>query len=293
MNESDLMKQLDAGTITLDQILMPGKALHDVDLNKLRIQVLDSGFPSLDAEYMLLKKSEGELIIVGGRPSVGKSALMFQLALYVSKSSPVHVFSLEMGHASIVRRLIAQMIGKPISAIQRGFVNPKELVAAKESLKNYDYHIDDTGGLNVDDIMDRAKSRHRKVGTGLIVVDYLQIISKAKGHSTAAEYGEISAKLKTLAKEIGCPIIAGSQLNRQCESRDDKRPMLSDLKESGSIEQDADIVLGLYSEYKYTRLRPGETDVLVLKNRNGPTGEVTLKYHPGSTQFVDKQVELV
>lgn len=293
MNESNLLKQLDAGEITLDNILYPGRSLHDLDVSKLSITTMDSGFPSLDAEYMLLKKSEGELILVGGRPSVGKSAFMFQLALYVSRTSPVHVFSLEMGHASIVRRLIAQLIGKPISAIQRGFINPKELIAAKEKLLEYDYHLDDTGGLNVEDICDRAKSRHRKHGTSLVVIDYLQIISRAKGHSTNAEYGDISAKLKSLAKDIGCPVIAGCQLSRACELRDSKTPIMSDLKESGNFEQDSDIILALYNEYRYTKLRPGEIDVLVLKNRNGACGQVTMKFNAGTAEFVDRAVELV
>lgn len=293
MTESDLIKQLDAGEITLDNILYPGKMLHDVDLNKLRIRVLDSGFPTLDSEYMLLKENEGELIIVGGRPSVGKSAWMFQLALHVSKNLPVHVFSLEMSQESIVRRLIAGMINKPIQAIQRGFVDGLTLAKAKDDLKKYEYFIDDSGGLSVDDICDRARSRARKYGTKLIVIDYLQIINKLKGHSTAAEYGDISAKLKALAKELKCPIIAGSQLNRQCELRDDKKPMLSDLKESGNLEQDADIVIGLYREFRYTRLRPDEADILILKNRNGSTGEVVMKFHAGTTSFQDKMVELV
>ena len=287
MESKTIYNKIKSGELDIDRLLNPGKQLHDVDIDELPISIIPSGFSILDREYMLLKEGEGELIIVGGRPSMGKSAFMFQIALQVSKSHPVHVFSLEMSQASIVRRLLSAIVHRPITAIQMGLVDHKTLAIAKEQLKAYNYIIDDQSGLSADEIIDRAYNRARTHKTKLLVIDYLQIIRKDKGHSTHAEYGEITAKLKTLAKELKCPVIVGSQLNRQCEMREDKRPIMSDLKESGSIEQDADIVLAVHREFRYTRLRADEADILVLKNRNGATGDTIFKFYGAQARFED------
>lgn len=287
MEAKTIYSKIKSGELDIDRLLNPGRQLHDIDLKELPIEVMSSGFQSLDKDYMLLKENEGELIIVGGRPSMGKSALMFQMALQVSQHSPVHVFSLEMSQASIVRRLLSSILDRPISAIQMGLIAPNELKAARDDLKQYNYIIDDTSGLSADELIDRARNRAKTHNTKLIVIDYLQIIRKERGHSTHAEYGEITAKLKTLAKDLKCPVIVGSQLNRQCELREDKRPILSDLKESGAIEQDADIVLAVHREYRYTRLRPDEADILVLKNRNGSTGDCVFKFYGAQARFED------
>lgn len=287
----NITEQLEAGLLSIDQVLHPGKYLYDVDTDRLSITVMPSGFPTLDRDFMLLKESEGELIIVGGRPSMGKSALMFQLALNVSKDLPVHVFSLEMSQESIVRRLISNLIRCPIADIQRGFIDRSTLEEAKESLKDYEYIIDDTAGLGVEELCDRARSRSRDHHTRLIVIDYLQLLKTEKGHSKDSEIGEITKTLKALAKELRCPVIVGSQLNRQCEIRGastgDYRPLLSDLRESGNIEQDADIILAVHREYRYNKLRQDEADIIVLKNRNGAIGEAVMKFYAANTRFED------
>ena len=283
-----LYDKLQSGELNIDQLLNGGgKYLHDIDVDTLAISSLPSGFPSLDKDYLLLKENEGELIIVGGRPSVGKSAFMFQVALQVSQAFPVHVFSLEMSQASIVRRLLSTIIQRPISAIQMGLVDRTELLKAKEYLKQFNYIIDDQSGLTADEIIDRVKTKFKTHGTKLVIIDYLQIIKKDRGHSTHAEYGEITAKLKTLASDLRCPVIVGSQLNRQCELRENKRPILADLKESGSIEQDADMVIAIYREYLHTKLRADEADILILKNRNGSTGECVFKFFGAQAKFAD------
>lgn len=287
----DFYDKIQTGEIELDQALNPGRMLYDVDVDKLPIRVMPSGFPTMDREFMLLKEDEGELIVVGGRPSMGKSAFMFQLALNVSESLPVHVFSLEMSQESIVRRLISNLIGKPISAIQMGLIDRRILEEAKNRLKEYKYLIDDTSGLSALGVCDRARSRAKSHGTRLIVIDYLQLLRTEKGHSKDAEIGEITKELKALAKDLRCPVIVGSQLNRQCEIRGassgDFRPLLSDLRESGNIEQDSDIILGIHREARYTKLRLDEADILVLKNRNGSVGECVMKFYAAQTRFED------
>lgn len=287
----DLFDKLSKNPDLIEQVLNPGKQLSDVSLDKLSITTMPSGFDSLDSGYMLLKESEGELIIVGGRPSSGKSAFMFQLALSVSEKLPVHVFSLEMSQESIVRRLMSQIIHQPISSIQMGWVDRSLLEEARRKLEGYNYIIDDTSGLSASDVCDRARRRFKKHRTRLIVIDYLQLLRTEKGHSKDAEIGEITKELKALARDVGCPVIVGSQLNRQCEIRGsgsgDYRPILSDLRESGNIEQDADIILAVHRESRYTKLRLGEADILVLKNRNGAIGEVTMKFHPAECRFED------
>jgi len=291
MEHDNLFKLIESGAISLDQALNPGRELHDVNLDRLPITIMPSGFNSLDREYMLLKEQEGELIIVGGRPSMGKSAFMFQLALNVSSYAPVHVFSLEMSQESIVRRLIASEIGKPVSAIQMGLVDRRTLEKAKEKLKNYKYIIDDSSGLSANEIVDRAVTRAKNFSTRLVVIDYLQLLRTERGHSKDSEIGEVTKALKYLAKTIKCPVVVGSQLNRQCEIRGassgDYRPILSDLRESGNIEQDADIILAVHREYRYTRLRQDEADILILKNRNGAIGESVFKFYAAQTRFED------
>jgi replicative DNA helicase len=294
----ELFERLKADPSLMDNLLEGGgRQLGDVNLDKLSIKVMPSGFPSLDTGYMLLKDSESEVIIVSGRPSSGKSAFMFQLALSVSQTMPVHVFSLEMSQESIVRRLMSQMLQVPISNIQNGWVDRDLLETARKKLLNdYKYYIDDDGGLSIAEIMDRAITKARKFKTQMVVIDYLQIIGREKDHSADAEIGRITSSLKKLAKQLKCTVVVGCQLNRQCETRGSQtgnyQPLLSDLRESGNIEQDADIVLAIHREERYTKLRPGEADVIILKNRNGAVGTVAMKYIASQTSFIDESVEI-
>lgn len=285
---NDLFKQLTEDPGMIERVLNPGRSLHDFDIDKLTIRTISSGFESLDNPYMFLKEGEGELIIVAARPSMGKSALCFQIAKHIAKTSHAHVFSLEMSQESVVRRLMSEMVGRPVSAIQMGLVDRRLLEKAKEELSQFNYTIDDDGGLTADDICDRARNANRKKKTGLVVIDHLQIVKREKGHSVHEEIGEITAKFKNLAKELRCPVMVACQLNRQCETREDKRPMLSDLKESGSIEENADVVTAIYREERYSGLRVGEADILFLKNRNGDIGEVTVGFAKAQTRFEDR-----
>ena len=291
LKAAKLMNDLKNGLISHDELLYPGIELGNIDVESLKIDIIPSGFPCLD-QYMLLKDMRSELIIVGGRPSMGKSAFMFQLAAQVAKTMPVHVFSLEMDKEQIATRLISSRINKPITAIQRGLITPSDIKQAKEELKKLKYIVDDRGGLNIHQLMDAARLRHQKDGTKLIIVDYLQMLKTEKGHSKDDEIGFITRSLKELAKELKIPIIVGSQLNRQNESRGamngNYRPLLSDLRESGNIEQDADMVVFVHRESRYTGERQGEADLIVAKNRNGPIGDVTLGFVDVQTYFFDK-----
>lgn len=283
----DLIKQ---GLVNFDQILYPGKYLHDIDVKNLKIEVLPSGFRSLD-EYMFLKKGRSELVVIGGRPSHGKSALMFQIAYQVSAHTPVHVFSLEMDQEQILTRLISGMINVPISAIQRGHHVEKVTAARDEIKKTRKYIVDDRAGINIHELADAARQRAKKDGTGLIVIDYLQLLRVEKGHSKDDEIGAITRELKALAKELHVPIVVGSQLNRNNESRGGSggkyRPQLSDLRESGNIEQDSDLVAFVHRESRYTGLRVDEADIIISKNRNGPSGDIIMKWAPAQTRFED------
>lgn len=288
LNMNDIYDQIQSGEIDLDQALNPGSYLHDVNPDDLTTQIMDSGFPNLDKDYLFLKENEGELIIVAGLPSMGKTGFMFQIASHVSKTHPVHVFSLEMSKQSVVRRLLSPIVGRPITAIQMGLVDRPSILRGLSELSKQQYFIDDRSGLTADEICDAARNRARKVETKLLVIDYLQIMDMPPGHSRALEIGVATKKLKALAKELKVPIIVGSQLNRQSVLRGgDMKPMLTDLKESGSIEADSDVVIAIHRVSRYTGLRVDEADILVLKNRNGKVGELPMKFWAAQTQFVD------
>lgn len=284
----NIYDQIQSGELDLDQALNPGTYLHEVSPDELTTKVMESGFSTLDKDYLFLKEDEGELIVIAGLPSMGKTGLMFQVAQYVSRSHPVHVFSLEMSKQSVVRRLLSPIVNRPITAIQMGLVDRDTLVGGLSELSKYQYFIDDRSGLSVDQICDSARNRHDKHGTKLVVIDYLQIMSMPPGHSRALEIGVATQKLKALAKELKVPVILGSQLNRQSVLRGgDMKPMLTDLKESGSIEADSDVVIAIHRASRYTGVGLDEADILILKNRNGKVGEEVFKFYSAQTVFED------
>lgn len=292
---STLFTQLKNGDTTMDSLLFHDKHISEIDISDLHVNVIPSGFPSLD-DYQLLKDKRSELIIVGGRPSHGKSAFMFQIAKNVAEVSnnlAVQVFSLEMDRESIVSRQIAGELNRSLSAIQAGAIPQKDIVAAHAKLSRMPYYIDDRAGLGIDDIIESAITRHMKSNTCLIVIDYLQLI-KGRGHGTRdQEVTDMTSSLKQLARELKIPIMVGAQLNRACEHRGsqtgDYKPILSDLRESGGIEQDADVVAFVHRESRYNGNRPGEADIIIAKNRNGAVGTVTMDFTQQQTRFIDRK----
>jgi replicative DNA helicase len=282
-NAGQIINKIKADPSYAHTLLYPGKQISDFDLQGLAVDIMKSGFPSLD-KNMVFKRGRGELVIIGARPSKGKSALGFQIATNVARSDKVHVFSLEMDHDSIAARQMSVAMNRPLDYIQKGGANSTLGIEAKESLKSLNCHIDDTPGLNVHQICERAKMQNKLGRTTLIVVDYLQLID-VEGENRAVALGKVSYMLKSLAKELRVPVLAMCQLNRQSEFREGGRPQLSDLKESGAIEQDADVVLLIHRQ---------DTDrenatIIIAKNRNGPTDDIAMKFAPAQCRFIDKE----
>jgi replicative DNA helicase len=289
---------------------------------------LATGFRDLDQRMGGLQPSD--LVIVAGRPSMGKTAFATNIAYHVARSyraeaedsgnaldgAVVGFFSLEMSAEQLATRIISEQAYIPSERIRRGRIEAEEfdrIVEVSQELQNLPLYIDQTGGITVAQLAARARRLKRQRGVGLIVVDYLQLLSgssKRAAEGRVQEVSEITTGLKALAKELHVPVLALSQLSRQVENREDKRPQLADLRESGSIEQDADVVLFVFREEYYVERRQprenteehkqwqaememvtGKADVIIGKQRHGPTGTVTLQFTPEYTRFSNLAAE--
>jgi replicative DNA helicase len=261
--------------------------------NKSDVTGLSTGFVDLDEKTAGLQ--EGDLIIVAGRPSMGKTAFALNIAEHVAVKDgiPVAIFSMEMGATQLAMRLLGSIARVDQHRMRTGRLNDEEwssLSTAMGKLHDAPIYIDETGALNSLELRTRARRIHRQCGKlGLVVVDYLQLMSASgDGENRATEISEISRSLKALAKELGAPVIALSQLNRALESRNEKRPMMSDLRESGAIEQDAALILFIYRDEVYFPEKPdakGKAEVGIGKQRNGPIGTVHLTFLGEHTRF--------
>ncbi|PWT96742.1 MAG: replicative DNA helicase [Candidatus Melainabacteria bacterium] len=263
--------------------------------NRDSLSGVPSGFYDLDALTSGFQQSD--LIIVAARPSMGKTALCLTVAQHVAidQKIPVAIFSLEMSKEQLVQRMLCSEASIDANRLRTGHLHTNDwthLAMAMGRLGEAPIFIDDSALLNVLEI--RAKARRLKAemkGLGLIIVDYIQLLQGRKQtDNRVQEVSEISRSLKTLAREIDVPVIALSQLSRAVEARQNKRPMLSDLRESGSIEQDADIVMFIYRDdyYNPESERRGEAEIIIAKQRNGPTGTVDLLYQSSITRFLNK-----
>jgi replicative DNA helicase len=253
---------------------------------------LSTGLGSLDDVIGGLKP--GQLIVVAGRPGAGKSVLVtdFVRACAVRQYEPALMFSLEMGRGEVQRRMLAAEAGVNLSRILNGPLQPHEtmkLADRADALRGVMIHIDDTASMDLASIRSTARKIQADTGLGLIVVDYLQLMGSTSGDNRAQEVGAISRGLKILARELGVPIVAAAQLNRSAEQRSDHRPQLADLRESGSIEQDSDIVILLHRPdyHDSEHMRAGEIDLIVAKNRNGPIETVTAAAQLHYSRIVD------
>ncbi len=257
---------------------------------------LTTGFSDLDRT--LVGMSPGDFIIIGARPGMGKTSFAMNVAASVARRTKkaVCVFSLEMSAEQIASRLLASEALVDSTSMRRGVFTKDDwsrLAVASAVLSECDIYIDDTSGITLTKM--RAKL-HRMKNVGLIVVDYLQLMqSDRKFDNRVGEVGDISRNLKLLAKEMNVPLICCAQLSRGPEGRTEKRPMLSDLRESGSIEQDADMVMFLYREeyYKNTGAEQEEGKIIIAKNRHGSVGDVPIGWIPKYTKFItiEKQQE--
>lgn len=285
-----------------------------------------TGFKDVDLRMGGLQASD--LIIIAGRPSMGKTALATNIAYHVARAhktdhksdgteetvdgAVVGFFSLEMSAEQLATRIIAEQSAIPSERIRRGKISKDEfdrLVDASQNLQALPLYIDQTGGISVAQLAARARRLKRQKGLGLIIVDYLQLLtgsSRRSSENRVQEITEITTRLKALAKELNVPIIALSQLSRQVEQREDKRPQLSDLRESGSIEQDADVVMFVFREEYYVERRQpregtpehlawqdemaaveGLAETIIAKQRHGPTGTIRLAFQADVTRFSD------
>jgi replicative DNA helicase len=252
-----------------------------------------TGFYDLDR--MTSGLQAGDLVVLAARPSMGKTALAVNIAEHVALNEglPVAVFSMEMGASQLAVRVVGSIGRIDQGHLRTGKLSDEEwprLADAIDRLRTVSLHIDETPGLTPSELRANARRLARQCGKlGLIVVDYLQLMSGSTtaGDNRATELGEISRGLKMLAKELQCPVIALSQLNRSVEQRTDKRPMMSDLRESGAIEQDADIIMFIYRDDYYNKesKEPGIAEIIIGKQRNGPTGTVRLTFLKPLTRF--------
>jgi len=290
-----------------------------------KLSGLATGLDDLDRMMGGLQPSD--LIILAGRPGMGKSSLATNIGYNVAKAwrgevkpdghtmtvngGIVGFFSLEMSAEQLATRIISEQTGIPSNQIRRGGISEADFETIKDvsiEMQSIPFYLDETGGLSVAQLAARARRLKRQRGLDLLVIDYLQLLqgsTKRSSENRVQEITEITTKLKALAKELNVPILALSQLSRQVESRDDKRPQLSDLRESGSIEQDADVVMFVYREEYYHQMRKplesnrekfaewlaeadkvhGRAEVIIGKQRHGPTGTVELQFEGAITKF--------
>jgi replicative DNA helicase len=253
-----------------------------------------TGFYDLDRYTAGLQK--GDLLVLAARPSMGKTAFALNMAEHVAvrEELPVLVFSMEMGASQLAVRMVGSLGRIDQQHLRTGALRDDEwtrLTEAVDQLGKVSLFIDETAALNPAELRARARRMARQFGgtLGLIVVDYLQLMSGSAGsdENRATELGEISRGLKALAKELQCPVLALSQLNRSVESRNDKRPMMSDLRESGAIEQDADVIMFIYRDDYYNKdsKEPGVAEIIIAKQRNGPVGTLKLTFLKPLTRF--------
>ena len=236
----------------------------------------------------------GDMVIVAGRPSMGKTAFALNIAEHVALEAklPVAIFSMEMPGTQLAMRFLSSVGRLDQHRVRTGRLNDDEgqrMTFALGKLHEAPIHIDETPALNSTELRARARRLYRQCGKlGLIVIDYLQLMSSVReGENRATELSEISRSVKALAKELQCPVIALSQLNRSVEQRTDKRPMMSDLRESGAIEQDADVIMAIYRDEVYNPDSPdkGSAEINILKQRNGPIGTVRATFLGEYTRF--------
>ncbi|MEI7916595.1 MAG: replicative DNA helicase [Methylophilaceae bacterium] len=262
--------------------------------NQGSVTGIPTGFDDLDERTSGFQP--GDLIIVAGRPSMGKTAFSLNIAENVALDSkkPVAVFSMEMGATQLATRMIGSVGRLDQHRMRNGNLEDEDwvrLTTALGKLNDAPIFIDEGAGLSSFDVRARARRLHRQTGgLGLIVVDYLQLMAGTSGRASenrATEISEISRSLKSLAKELNVPVVALSQLNRSVEQRPDKRPVMSDLRESGAIEQDADLILFIYRDEVYNpdSEDKGMAEIIIAKQRNGPIGRIRLTFLGQHTRF--------
>lgn len=298
-----LVESAERRLFAISQDRMAGEATPVAEVIEATFKIIDDlqsgaiiGYPTsfTDLDDLIGGLHRSELIIVAGRPSMGKTTFVLNIAQHVCIDSgrPAVMFSMEMAKEQIVLNMLCSRAKVNSHKVRRGFVEDSELIRltrAAGDIQQSNFFIDDTPGVSIMEL--RAKCRRLKArhNIELVMIDYIQLMEgteQAWRENRQQEISEISRGLKTIARELDVPVIALSQLSRATEAREGHKPRMSDLRESGSIEQDADVVALLYREdYYYPERRPNETDIIIAKQRNGPTGTVTLTFQKDIMRF--------
>ena len=295
----DLLKDRSGGDfVPIRQIALNAlDKIEKASRSRSAVTGIPTGFTDLD--YKLSGLQPSDLILVAARPSMGKTALVLNIAHHaaVRQGKSVAIFSLEMSKEQLMNRLFAMEARVDSQALRTGDLSDSDwdkLVESVSVIGNSGMIIDDTPGITVSELRSKCRKFKLEHGLDLVILDYLQLMAgsrRAASENRQQEISEISRSLKAVAREIGAPVIALSQLSRAVESRTDKRPMLSDLRESGAIEQDADVVMFIYREdyYKKDTDNSNIAEIIIAKQRNGPTGTVQLVWLPEFTKFVNME----
>ncbi len=262
--------------------------------NQGRVNGLPTGFTDLD--NMLTGLHSDELILVAARPSMGKTAFVLNIAHHVAvrQNIPVVIFSLEMSKEQLVTRLVAVDSMVDAQAIKTGDLKDddwEKIIESTEEIAKAPIFIDDNSGITVSELRSKCRKLKQQNNIGLIIIDYLQLMNSAKAVESRQQFiSDVSRSLKGVARELGVPVIALSQLNRAVDARTDHKPVLADLRESGAIEQDADVVMFIYRDEYYNKEteKPGIAEIIVAKQRNGSTGSVDLVWLGKYTKFSNK-----
>ena len=306
MDPGALLDYAESGIFEISQQRQKGQYTHIKDVLLENIEIIDkaaqmeggltgvtTGFRDLDEKTSGLQKSD--LIILAARPAMGKTAFALTVALNAALKggASVLIFSMEMAKEQLGQRLLAMESRVDMQSLKKGKLQRRDwddINDALDSLSKANIHIDDTAGVSIMEMKSKCRRLKAEQGLDLVIIDYLQLMNpEGRADSRTQEISVISRNLKLLARELDCPVIVLSQLSRAPEQRTDHRPMLSDLRESGSIEQDADIVLFLYRDeyYNTEEAVPGECEVIIAKQRSGPTGTVKIAWLEKITKFVD------
>ena len=308
MDANQMLDYAESGIFEISQARQKGQYSHIRDVLVENLAIIDraeqmdggltgitTGFSKLDEMTSGMQKSD--LIILAARPAMGKTAFALSLArnAAVKGKASVMIFSLEMAKEQLTQRLLSMESKVDLQTLKTGRLERRDwddLNVALDILSNSNIHIDDTAGISIMEMKSKCRRLKAEAGLDLVIIDYLQLMNpEGKADSRTQEISVISRNLKLLARELDCPVLVLSQLSRAPEQRTDHRPMLSDLRESGSIEQDADIVIFLYRDEYYNKEdteKPGECEVIVAKHRSGPTGSVDVAWIERYTQFKDE-----
>jgi len=262
--------------------------------NQGAVTGIPTGF--LDLDYKTSGMQPSDFILIAARPSMGKTAFVLNLVDYISvkKNMPCMIFSLEMSKEQLVNRMLSMESNVDSQKLRTGSLTDSDWDAVVEGIGiigGSKLIIDDTPGISITELRSKCRKMKLEYGLSMIIIDYLQLMSGSGrgGDNRQQEISEISRSLKALAREMNAPVVALSQLSRACETRQDHRPMLSDLRESGAIEQDADVVMFIYRDDYYNKDtdKPNVAEVIIAKQRNGPIGTVELLWRPEYTKFVN------